>query len=76
VFKDGWIALLIVPIVFVGLFVNLVYLIGPIIEFLLCYILRLNMNFNVIAPDFKRFLFVLLIGTTIAFSIYDVSRYF
>jgi hypothetical protein len=76
VFNNGWIFFLTVPILFVGLIVNLIFLLGPISELLLGYVLKLNINFNFVAPDIKRFLFVLFIAITIAFSVYDLSRYF
>jgi hypothetical protein len=76
VFKNGWIFFLTVPIFFVGLLVNLIFLLGPISELLLGYVFKLNINFNFVAPDIKRFLFVLFIAITIALSVYDLSRYF
>jgi hypothetical protein len=76
VFKNGWIFFLTVPIFFVGLLVNLIFLLGPIIELLMVYIFKLKINFSFVAPDIKRFLFGLFIAITIAFSVYDLSRYF
>jgi hypothetical protein len=76
VFKNGWIFFLTVPILFVGLLINLIYLLGPLSELLLSHILKVGINFNSFAPDMKRFLFVLFIATTIAFSVYDLARYF
>ena len=76
VFKNGWIFFLTVPILFVGLLINLMYLLGPVSELLLRFILKADINFNSFAPDVKRFLFVLFIATTISFSVYDLSRYF
>ena len=76
VFKNGWIFFLTVPIFFVGLLANLIFLLGPIIELLMIYVFKLNINFNFVAPDIKRFLFGLFIAITIAFSVYDLSRYF
>ena len=72
IFKNGWIVFYLVPIVFVGLTINLIFISGLFIELLLTKLLRQNINFNKYAPSIKKFALLMSVLTVIVLSMIDI----
>ena len=75
VFKNGWIAFLIVPIFFLGLLINLIVLSGLFLEVTCSKVLKLKVDFNKYAPLLKQILTATAILIVLALSISDLLDY-
>ena len=71
VFENGWIFFLLVPIAFIGLLLNLLFVSGLFAEILLTKVLRLRTDFNKWGPTIKRLTSIICIFTIILLSLLD-----
>jgi hypothetical protein len=75
VFNNGYGALLVVPIFFLGVLLNLIILSGLLIEVICSKVLRLSIDFNKHAPVIKQVLTAMAVLIVLALSIADLSYY-
>lgn len=72
VFKNGWIFFLLVPIAFIGLIINLIFISGLFIEVLLTKVLRQNINFDKHGPTIKKIALLICVLTVLGLSMLDM----
>ena len=71
VFENGWIFFLLVPIAFIGLLLNLLFVSGLFAELLLTKVLKRQIDFKKWGPPIKKMAAIVCILTIILLSLLD-----
>ena len=74
VIGNGWFVLLVVPIFFLGLLVNLLFVSGLFIELFVTRLLRQEFDFNKYGPIIKKSALITCIAMVLILSVLDLLR--
>jgi hypothetical protein len=74
VFNKSFLFALILPIIFIGLLINLIFVVGVLIELSASKIFKFNIDFNRYAPLLKKCLFILAALFVISLSVVDLLQ--
>jgi hypothetical protein len=74
IFKNGWIVFLLPIILLLFVIINVFFSIGLFIELIALRIFRAKINFDLVAPEIKKWEFILIALFVLTFSILDLSN--
>jgi hypothetical protein len=74
IFKNGWIVFLLPIILLLFVIINIFFSLGLFIELIALRIFRTKINFDLVAPEIKKWEFILIALFVLAFSILDLSN--
>ncbi len=74
IFKNGWIVFLLPIILLLFVIINVFFSIGLFIELIALRIFRTKINFDLVAPEIKKWEFILIALFVLTFSILDLSN--
>jgi len=72
VFKNGWVVFLLPIIAFLFVIINIFFSMGLFFELIALRLFKAKINFDLVAPNIKKWEFILIILFVLFFSIFDL----
>jgi len=72
VFKNGWVVFLLPIIAFLFVIINIFFSMGLFFELIALRLFNAKINFDLVAPNIKKWEFILIILFVLFFSIFDL----
>jgi len=72
VFKNGWVVFLLPIIAFLFVIINIFFSMGLFFELITLRLFNAKINFDLVAPNLKKWKFILIILFVLFFSIFDL----